>query len=162
MPHLPLAHHETSKRDSSNETEIKVKLLKYLGFKFKHRQVNDSSQSNHETDHLVSHKSNLKFKVPDNDDDMEGLKLDLNRLEAAMEKMGKASALDRSGPVGKEPTGLVPTTHEAIFNHSSRQLHPQWVWITKNSTVGKDGRLGYLGTHEEVRKFGGKARKVFL
>jgi hypothetical protein len=27
----------------------------YPGFEFKHHQVNDSSQSNHETDHLVSH-----------------------------------------------------------------------------------------------------------
>jgi hypothetical protein len=31
----------------------------YPGFKFKHRQVNDSSQSNQETNHLVSHVSYL-------------------------------------------------------------------------------------------------------
>jgi hypothetical protein len=49
MPHLPPAHHETSKHDSPNETK-----QNYPGFKFKHRQVNDSSQSNQETDHLVS------------------------------------------------------------------------------------------------------------
>jgi hypothetical protein len=54
MLHLPPAHHKTSKRDCPNETEIKVKLPKYLGFKFKPRQVNDSSQSNQGTDHLVS------------------------------------------------------------------------------------------------------------
>jgi hypothetical protein len=46
MLHLPHAHHETSKHDSPNETEIKVKLAKYLGFEFKPRQVNDLSQSN--------------------------------------------------------------------------------------------------------------------
>jgi hypothetical protein len=34
---------------------IKVKQLKCLGFEFKPRQVNDSSQSNQETDHFVSH-----------------------------------------------------------------------------------------------------------
>jgi hypothetical protein len=56
MPHLPPAHHETSKHNSINETEINVKLPKFLGFKFKHHQVNDSSQSNQGTDHLVSHK----------------------------------------------------------------------------------------------------------
>jgi hypothetical protein len=54
MPHLPPAHHETSKRDSPNETKIKVKQMNHPGFEFKPRQVNDSSQSNHGTDHLVS------------------------------------------------------------------------------------------------------------
>jgi hypothetical protein len=54
MSHLPPADHETSKHVSPNETEIKVKLLKCLGFKFKSRQVNDSSQSNQVTDYLVS------------------------------------------------------------------------------------------------------------
>jgi hypothetical protein len=55
MPHLPPAHHETSKHDSPNETEMKVKLPKCLGFKFKPRQVNDSLQLNQGNDHLVSH-----------------------------------------------------------------------------------------------------------
>jgi hypothetical protein len=55
MPHLPPAHHETSKHDSTNETKIKVKQLKRPGFEFKPHQVNDSSQSNQGTDHLVSH-----------------------------------------------------------------------------------------------------------
>jgi hypothetical protein len=54
MPHLPPPHHETSKHDSPNETKIKEKQ-NCLGFEFKHRQVNDSSQSNQGTDHLVSH-----------------------------------------------------------------------------------------------------------
>jgi hypothetical protein len=54
MSHLPPAYHETSKRDSSNETRIKLKVLKCPGFEFKPRQVNDSSQSNQGTDHLVS------------------------------------------------------------------------------------------------------------
>jgi hypothetical protein len=57
MPHLPPAHHETSKRDSPNETNVKEKQTKqnYPEFEFKPRQVNDSSQSNQGTDHLVSH-----------------------------------------------------------------------------------------------------------
>jgi hypothetical protein len=55
MPHLPPAHHGTSKHNSPNEIEIKVKLPKCLGFEFKPRQVNNSSQSNQGTDHLVSH-----------------------------------------------------------------------------------------------------------
>jgi hypothetical protein len=48
MPHLPPAHHETTKHNSPNETKIKVK-------QFKSWHVNDSSQSNQEIDHLVSH-----------------------------------------------------------------------------------------------------------
>jgi hypothetical protein len=46
MPHLPLAHHETSKHDSPNETKIKEKQTNRPEFEFKPRQVNDSSQSN--------------------------------------------------------------------------------------------------------------------
>jgi hypothetical protein len=46
-------HHETSKCDSPNKTKIKVKQSKYPIIKFKPRQVNDSSQSNQGTDHLV-------------------------------------------------------------------------------------------------------------
>jgi hypothetical protein len=53
MPHLPPAHHETSKHDSSNETKRKEKQNN-PEFEFKPRQVNDSSQSNQGTDHLVS------------------------------------------------------------------------------------------------------------
>jgi hypothetical protein len=34
MPHLPPTHHEASKHDFPNETEIKVKLPKCLGFEF--------------------------------------------------------------------------------------------------------------------------------
>jgi hypothetical protein len=54
MPHLPPAHHETSKRDSPDETKDKGKTMNYPGFEFKPCQVNDSSQSNQGTDHLVS------------------------------------------------------------------------------------------------------------
>jgi hypothetical protein len=54
MPHLPLAHHETIKCDSPHETKIKVKLLKCPGLEFKPWDVNDSSQSNDGTYHLVS------------------------------------------------------------------------------------------------------------
>jgi hypothetical protein len=54
MPHLTPAHHETNKHDSSNETKIKVKPQKCPRFEFKPHQVNESSQSNQETDHLVS------------------------------------------------------------------------------------------------------------
>jgi hypothetical protein len=57
MPHLPPAHHETSKHNSPNEIKIKEKQKQnYPGFEFKPRQVNDSSQSNQGTDHLVSHR----------------------------------------------------------------------------------------------------------
>jgi hypothetical protein len=55
MPHLPHAHYETSKRDSPNETMIKVvELPKCPGFEFKPQQVNKSSQSNIGIGHLVS------------------------------------------------------------------------------------------------------------
>jgi hypothetical protein len=60
MQHLSPAHHETRKCDSSNETRIMVKLPKRPGFEFKHRQVNDSSRSNQEIDHLVSQTLSLK------------------------------------------------------------------------------------------------------
>jgi hypothetical protein len=53
IQHMPPAHHETSKRDSPNDTKIKVKP-KCPGFEFKPHQVNDLSQSNQGTDPLVS------------------------------------------------------------------------------------------------------------
>jgi hypothetical protein len=55
MLHLPLAHHETSKHGSPNKQKIKVKQPNRIEFEFKSRQVNDSSQSNQGTKHLVSH-----------------------------------------------------------------------------------------------------------
>jgi hypothetical protein len=54
MPHLSPTHHETSKHDSPNKTKIKVKQSKCHGFEFKPGQVNDSSQSNQGTGHLIS------------------------------------------------------------------------------------------------------------
>jgi hypothetical protein len=54
IPHPPPAHHETSKCNSPHDTRIMVKLPKCLRFKFKTHQINDSSQSNQRTDHLVS------------------------------------------------------------------------------------------------------------
>jgi hypothetical protein len=61
MPHLPPAHHDTSKHDSPNETKIKGKTKQNCPeFEFKSRQVNDSSQSNQGTDHLVSQKDSQK------------------------------------------------------------------------------------------------------
>jgi hypothetical protein len=58
MPHLLPAHHETRKRDSPSETKIKEKKNKtkqnYPRFEFKPCQVNESSQSNQGTDHLIS------------------------------------------------------------------------------------------------------------
>jgi hypothetical protein len=54
MSHLPPIHHETNKHDSPNETKIKKNKTKRPAFEFKHRQVNDPSQSNQRTDHLVS------------------------------------------------------------------------------------------------------------
>jgi hypothetical protein len=77
MPRLPPIHHKISKCDSPHEQRIKIKQSKYLGFEFKHRQVNDSSQSNQETNHLISQSSpwwvywqqkaqslKFKYKIP--------------------------------------------------------------------------------------------------
>jgi hypothetical protein len=59
MQQLPHAHHGTSKCDSPNETKVKEKTKQnYTEFKFKPRQVNDSSQSNQVTVHLVSQRWN--------------------------------------------------------------------------------------------------------
>jgi hypothetical protein len=61
MPRLPPTHHETSKHVSPNKTKIKEKQ-NCPGFKFNPRQVNDSSQSNKGTDHLVSQIRQYKNK----------------------------------------------------------------------------------------------------
>jgi hypothetical protein len=54
---------------------------------------------------------------------------------------------------GDEPNGLssVRTTHEAIFGHSKGTTHAEWVWISKNSTVDKNGKLGYTTSREDIQ-----------
>jgi hypothetical protein len=53
---------------------------------------------------------------------------------------------------GDEPNGLssVPTTHEAIFGQSKGTPHTEWVWISKNSTVDKNGKLEYMASREDI------------
>jgi hypothetical protein len=46
--------HTTRQANTILNTNNRVKQPKYLGFKFKPQQVNDSSQSNQDTDYLVS------------------------------------------------------------------------------------------------------------
>jgi hypothetical protein len=53
MPYQPPAHYETSKSDSSNETKIKEKQNETIP-ELNSNLLNDSSQSKHGTDHLVS------------------------------------------------------------------------------------------------------------
>jgi hypothetical protein len=62
MSHLSPTHHETSKRDSRYE-QIGVKQPKYPRFEFKPRYINDSSQSNQDTDHWVSQISSTVVKL---------------------------------------------------------------------------------------------------
>jgi hypothetical protein len=63
ISHLSPTHHETSKCDSPHE-QIGVEPLKYPEFKFKQRHVNDSSQSNQDTDNLVSQPCNKSASMP--------------------------------------------------------------------------------------------------
>jgi hypothetical protein len=54
MSHMSPTHHEINKYNSLHETRIKIKLPKHHRFKFKPRHINDLSQSNQGTDHLIS------------------------------------------------------------------------------------------------------------
>jgi hypothetical protein len=85
-------------------------------------------------------------------------------LEPALERMDSIDQARKTLdlPVGPDREELVPTTYEAIFNHSRISPHARWVWITKNSTVDAFGNLGYPASREEIRKFGSQARKVFI
>jgi hypothetical protein len=60
MSHLPPAHHETSKRDSPNELKIKENKTKQSRIQIQTLPVNDSSQSNQITIHLVSQNGTRK------------------------------------------------------------------------------------------------------
>jgi hypothetical protein len=57
-PHL----HKQTRFSKQNKDKRKTKQNETPRFEFKPRQVNDSSQSNQETDHLVSHIASLHFK----------------------------------------------------------------------------------------------------
>jgi hypothetical protein len=88
------------------------------------------------------------------------LEVAANKLDDSITRMGRLDNPDQAWP--RKPTGLVPTTHEVIFNHSRIPSHPRWVWIARNSTMDKDGQLGFLASRDEIRKFGAGARRVFL
>jgi hypothetical protein len=100
---------------------------------------------------------------PDNEPEEDRI---MKELEAAYR--GLESTLCRMDVMGQEvqrerPPGLsVPTTHEAIHVHSSRPMRLRWVCITKVSTVDDKGHIGFPASGEEVRRFGHKARKIFL
>jgi phage terminase large subunit GpA-like protein len=51
-----------------------------------------------------------------------------------------------------------------MAKHEERKwrMKAKWVWISKASTVDKDGNLWFPATREEIRKFRFGARKVFL
>jgi hypothetical protein len=38
----------------------------------------------------------------------------------------------------------------------------KWVWITRTSTIDKEGNLGFLASTVDVPRFGARARKVLL
>jgi hypothetical protein len=76
-----------------------------------------------------------------------------------MARMERIGAKGQNGPHGM---GLVPTMHEAFHGHSRPKPHAKWVWITKSSIVDQEGNLGFLALEEGTRKFGARARKVFI
>jgi hypothetical protein len=102
------------------------------------------------------------------DVELQDLELTACGLEATlirMEKLSKQEQRDTEEPEdGDGLHGLVsvPLTHEAIFNHSRRDPHAQYIWISKASTVDCNWNLGHSASRDENRKFGAKARKVFL
>jgi hypothetical protein len=101
-------------------------------------------------------------------DELQDMEATTRGSEAAlmqMEKLGKRDQGDSR--VLNEGDGLcgldsIPMTHDAIFNHSRLGPHVRYVWISKVSTVDDKGNLGHPASREEIRKFGDKARKVFL
>jgi hypothetical protein len=96
------------------------------------------------------------------DDDLE---LALKELDDAMNRMNLIDARVQGGtpsPGEHNELNRVPESHAVIFNHSRRAQRPKFVWISKTSTVDKEGNLGFLASWEEIRKYGAGARKVFL
>jgi hypothetical protein len=99
----------------------------------------------------------------------EEIQLELEDLETATRGLGESlnrmamAGGERNSPIGNGP-GLVsiPTNHKTIFNHSRKSPQARWMWITKTSTVDEKGNLGFPASAEEIKKFGYKARKVFL
>jgi hypothetical protein len=99
--------------------------------------------------------------------EMEDLETAVKELDAVLIRMEKAGKRVQSGPERPDGDGLhglnmVPTAHADIFIHSIRSPRTRFVWINKSLMIDENGNLGYPATSEEVRRFGGKARKVFL
>jgi hypothetical protein len=102
------------------------------------------------------------------DDELQELEATTRGLEVAlmrMEKLGKREQDDSRVPnddAGPRGLASVPPTHEVIFNHSRGGPHARYVWISMASTVDGKGNLGHPTSREEIRKFGDKARNMFL
>jgi hypothetical protein len=71
MPHLPPAHHETSRHDSPNEQKIKAKQPNHPGFEFKpHKSLTHHNQTKELTTWFLNlplyesiDNKGIKFKV---------------------------------------------------------------------------------------------------
>jgi hypothetical protein len=101
----------------------------------------------------------------DHGSDLEELSDVMNNLDdvlSLMEKLGKREVYDHGVPSDGPYGPLVPPTHEAIFNHSRRKPHAQFVWISKTSTVDNEGNLGHPARADEIRKYGEAMRRVFI
>jgi hypothetical protein len=87
-----------------------------------------------------------------------------------MEQMGNLRRDFQTKPVGLHgggrhgPEGLpsVPTTHEAIHNHSWRGPRANWVWISKTSMMDDEVNLGFPTSVSDVKKFGATTRRAFI
>jgi hypothetical protein len=116
---------------------------------------------------------NANFEV---DDGINELELAVEELEMAMrqvnrlnQKLGKRPfetqefLEDQARPSELDgPWDKVPTMHPAIFGHSYCGPHAPFVWISKTSTVDGEGNLGYPAKPDEIRRFGDKARRIYL
>jgi hypothetical protein len=87
------------------------------------------------------------------------LKGALEELEVAMAQMAK---FGEKGPTGLDELGSVSTTHVAIHGHSRPKPHPKWVWMPKSSAVDQEGILEFPASVDDIRKYGARARKVFI
>jgi hypothetical protein len=119
-----------------------------------------------EIEHIQSMTIIQNEKTTNEIKDQEVASLELEVALLQMEKMckGKTVLVQEHEEMTPGPKGMgyVPTTHDAIFEHSSRSPGARWVWITKTSIVDKDGKLGFPALAKDIARFGDKARKVFV
>jgi hypothetical protein len=108
--------------------------------------------------------SNVVIEGSESEGEIQDLEVACKDLKSALNRMGNLGfGQDKQfESIGLSRLEQEPTTHDVIHSHSRHSPHPEWVWISKASTVDNEGRLGFAAASKDFKRLSATARKVFI